>query len=101
MRKIYKKVGESYMLKGICKQFITVKIKNHKLYEEAIFVLKDNKQKLLNDSELVFEANRILCENGIKSPQKRRKRLKKLLFSSILLLSGALIGAAITIFITK
>lgn len=89
------------MLKGIYKQFITVKIKNHRLYEEAVFVLKDNEGKRLKNDELIFEANRILCENGIKSPQKRRKRLKKLLFSSILLLSGALIGAAITIFITK
>lgn len=89
------------MLKGIYKQFITVKIKNHRLYEEAVFVLKDNKGKRLKNDELIFEANRILCENGVKTPQKRRNRLKRLLFSSFLLLFGAVIGASITIFIIK
>lgn len=89
------------MLKGIYKQFITVKIKNHRLYEEAVFVLKDNEGKHLKNDELIFEANRILCENGVKTPQKRRNRLKRLLFSSFLLLFGAVIGASITIFIIK
>lgn len=89
------------MLRGIYREFVTVKIKNHRLYEEAVFVLKDTKRKPPARDELIFEANRILCENGIKAPQKRKKLLRKLLFSSILLILGAIIGAGVAFFIIK
>lgn len=90
------------MLKGIYKEFITVKIKNNPAYDEAIFILKKENstaKKRKSNSDLLFEANRILCENGIKKPRKRFKIFKKILFSSILLLLGGFSGALITFFI--
>ena len=87
------------MIKGIYKEFITVRISGNPLYEEAIFILKGGKELKKEKKDLVFEANRILCENGVKKPQKKRKLLKKLLFSAILLLLGAIFGAGATLLI--
>lgn len=81
------------MLRGVYRELVTVKIKNHRLYEEAIFILKEKSDKKLDESELFFEANRILCESGVKSPKKRKgKALKKLLFSSIIFILGIIFG---------
>ena len=71
------------MLKGVYKEFISVKLKNNTLYDEAIFILKRTEEKFNNSNkkskrtDLLFEANRILCEQGIKKPRKRFKVLKK------------------------
>ena len=82
------------MIKGIYKEIITVKIKNNPLYDEAIFILKQDtpKPSKQKNKDLCFEANRILCENGVKRIKKRTKIAKKLIFSVILVLLGAFIG---------
>jgi hypothetical protein len=90
------------MLKGVYKEFITVKLGNNSIYEEALFVLRrteKNHKTDKNNTELVFEANRILCEVGVKKPRKRFKTLKKVLFSSFFLLLGGFSGALITFLI--
>ena len=91
------------MIKGIYKEFITVKIKNNPLYEEAIFVLKQSidKRGERKSKDLAFEANRILCESGIKQPKRRTKIAKRIIFSSLLVLFGALLGFATCFFIIK
>ena len=93
------------MIKGVYKEFITVKIKDNPIYEEAIFILNcasssGNSSKKDNTREnLLFEANRILCEQGVKKPRRRRKIFKKILFSVLLLLLGGFSGALITFFL--
>ena len=96
------------MVKGIYKEFITVKIKDNPIYEEAIFVLRriddegvrgKGKKSGKGDTDMLFEANRILCEQGVKKLRKRGRVLKKILFSSILLILGGISGALITFFI--
>ncbi len=92
------------MIRGIYKEFITVKIKSNPIYEEAIFILKREQntkatRKKVKNQDMLFEANRILCEQGIKKPRKRFKIIKKILFSSILLILGGISGALITFFI--
>lgn len=92
------------MLKGVYKEFITVKLKNSQLYDEAIFIMKrteDVSVKNNKKTDLLFEANRILCEQNVKKPRKKLKIFKKVLFSSILLLLGGFSGALITFFILK
>lgn len=89
------------MIKGIYKEFITMKIKSNPLYEEAIFILKcepstKSVNKKAQKKDLIFEANRILCEQDIKKPRKRLKIVKKILFAAILLLLGGVSGALIT-----
>lgn len=88
------------MLKGVYKEFITVKIKSNPIYDEAIFILKPiPKNKSKKNTDLLFEANRILCEQEIKKPRKRHKILKKVCASTFLLLLGGISGAIITFFI--
>ena len=92
------------MLKGVYKEFITVKIKDNPVYEEAIFILKRStlpSKSNAKETDLLFEANRLLCEQGIKKPRKRFKALKKVLFSLLFLLLGAFSGSLITFFILK
>ena len=95
------------MIKGIYKEFITVRIKDNPLYEEAIFVLKRSNgadvkgKKRKQRDDMMFEANRILCEQGVKKPKKRFKALKKVLFSVFFLLLGGFSGSLITFFILK
>lgn len=80
------------MLKGICKEFVTVKIKDNKLYEEAIFILKSPQSKKGPKEDMLFEANRILCQNDVKKPKKKRKTLFFALISFLFLLLGIFIG---------
>ena len=93
------------MLKGVYKEFITVKIKDNPIYDEAIFVLKRDEKtnksgkKNKNDDDMIFEANRILCEQGVKRLRKRGKLFKKILFPTVLLILGGAFGALITFFI--
>ena len=96
------------MVKGIYKEFVTVKIKDNPIYEEAIFVLRrvENEgarekrgKRGKGDTDMLFEANRILCEQGVKKPRKRGRILKRILFSAILLILGGISGALITFFI--
>lgn len=87
------------MLKGIYKEFVTVKISDNPIYDEAIFIMKRARKSKNTDRDLIFEANRILCEQEIKKPRKRCRVLKKIVFSSILLLLGGACGALITFFL--
>ena len=87
------------MLKGIYKEFVTVKISGNPVYDEAIFIMKRAKGDKIPNHDLIFEANRILCEQEIKKPRKRGKILKRVVFSSILLLLGGICGALITFFL--
>lgn len=80
------------MLKGIYKEFITVKITDNPLYEEAIFILKCSNSKQKTKKDMIFEANRILCEKGVKKPRKRKKIFLMTLFSIILLSIGIFVG---------
>lgn len=82
------------MLKGVYKEIISVKIEDNRLYESAFFVLKKSvrEEKSTNDHDLTFEANRILCENGIRLPKKKKKYCKNILFSLLFITLGAIIG---------
>lgn len=84
------------MLKGVYKEIICVKIKDNRLYESAFFVLKgseqDKKASKISSKELAFEANRILCEEGVKRVTKKGKRARKILFPLLFLILGAIIG---------
>lgn len=80
------------MLKGICKEFVTVKIKDNPLYDEAIFILKHSQDPKGSKEDMLFEANRILCQNGVKKPKRRKKVLIFLLFSLLFLFLGIFIG---------
>lgn len=92
------------MIKGVYKEFISVRITDNPMYDEAIFILKPThraSKKSSKHSDMIFEANRILCEQGVKKPRKRFKVLKRILFSTLLLLLGAFSGALITFFMLK
>ena len=56
------------MVKGISRQVIVVHSPDKKLFEQAIFILKED-AKGITDEELMKEAKRV-----IRSPQSGRKR---------------------------
>lgn len=90
------------MIKGVCKEFIAVRIKSNPLYDEAIFILKQPYKKSKKEKrDMAFEANRILCEQGIKKPKQKSRILKSLAFSLGFTLFGASVGALTTFLILK
>lgn len=60
--------GGGFMVKGISRQVIVVHSPDKKLFEQAIFILKED-AKGVTDEELMKEAKRV-----IRSPQSGRKR---------------------------
>ena len=62
------------MVKGISRQVIVVQSPDPKLFEQAIFILKDNAigQDGVTEQELLREAKKIL---GSSTGQKKRKLL--------------------------
>ncbi len=75
------------MVKGISRQVIVVHSPDPKLFEQAIFILKDNVigKDGITDEMLLKEANRL-----IKQPQGKPKRNLRL-YGPIWALGGALV----------
>lgn len=57
--------GDAQMVKGISKQVILVHSPDTQLFEQAIFILKDNPQEI-TDEMLLKEARRIMDTPGKK-----------------------------------
>lgn len=72
------------MVKGISRQVIVVESPDQKMFEQAIYILKDG-QKGLSDDDLLREARRI------SQTQQEGSRHSMILY----VLIGALIGAAL------
>jgi hypothetical protein len=81
------------MVKGISKQVIVVHSPDPKLFEQAIFILKEDAigQEGVTDAVLLKEANRL-----IREPSERRKR-KLRYYGPVWALGGAAITAGIWI----
>ena len=79
------------MVKGISKQVIVVHSPDPKLFEQAIFILKESAvgQEGLTDAALLKEANRL-----IREPSQRHKR-KLRYYGPVWAMGGALITGAI------
>lgn len=75
------------MVKGISRQVIVVHSPDPKLFEQAIFILKDEAigQEGVTDEALLKEANRIL-----NAPAERKKR-KLYLYGPVWACGGAII----------
>ena len=78
------------MVKGISKQVIVVHAPEEKIFEQAIFILRESaiKNDGMSDEMLLKEANALLSSRGVRGNSILFKRL-------VWALSGALITAAI------
>ena len=78
------------MVKGISRQVIVVQSPDPKLFEQAIFILKDNAigQDGVTEQELLREAKKIL---GSSTGQKKRKLL---LYGPVWACFGAILTGA-------
>ena len=79
------------MVKGISKQVIVVHSPDPKLFEQAIFILKESAvgQEGITDAALLKEANRL-----IREPSERHKR-KLRYYGPVWALGGAMITGMI------
>ena len=76
------------MVKGISRQVIVVQSPDKKLFEQAIFILKEDAQGI-TDEELMKEANR-----AIRSPKSQSKR-KLRFYGPAWACGGAMITGAV------
>ena len=72
------------MVKGISRQVIVVNAPEPKLFEQAIFILRDNMGKGITDETLLKEAQEIIRQEGI-----RGRGYQGLLRAALWALSGA------------
>ncbi len=77
------------MVKGISRQVILVHAPDPKLFEQAIFILKEDAQEGISDEALLKEANRLIRDEG------GRKKRRLLHFGPLWAAGGALITGAI------
>ena len=73
------------MVKGISKQVIVVRPADQKLFEQAIFILKDDAEAV-SDEALLKEARSLICDHGV-----HRRRMSNPLWA----FGGAALTAAV------
>ncbi len=73
------------MVKGTSRQVVVVNSPDRKLFEQAIFILKDGAQEV-TDEALMKEANRAL-----HTPPKERKKRKLYLYGPAWACAGAMV----------
>ena len=79
------------MVKGISRQVIVVSAPDEKLFEQAIFILKDDAVDSggVTDEQLLKEASRLFRSNG------QRKKRKPVLSGPVWAAGGSLLTAAV------
>ncbi len=79
------------MVKGISRQVIVVQAPEQKMFEQAIFILKDSAltQEGITDDALLREAKRLLAN------QSGKKKPKLLLYGPVWASFGALLTGAV------
>ena len=80
--------GGGIMVKGISRQVIVVHSPDKKLFEQAIFILKEDAQGV-TDEELMKEANRV-----IRSPNVSKKRRLRF-YGAVWACGGAMITGVV------
>lgn len=88
------------MIKGIGKKIVVVTDPNGKLYEQAIFILKQGAEPC--DADMLAEAERIISENIFTSaylPRAPRVRKLWLWVLAISITVSVLIGTSILLFL--
>ena len=88
------------MIKGVGKQVVVLSTPNSKIYEQAIFILKQSAPKPSCDQDMIAEAERIInthiFNSAMLSPRSLRKKHAVILGISVGV--SLLIGAAVLLF---
>ena len=93
--KILKKRSEN-MVKGIERRVVELKIKDSEIYERACFILRCGEISAeVCERELINEAHRIVNSLCPSKTSKKAQMRRRLLFSALIFLLGALIGFAL------
>lgn len=75
------------MVKGVSRQVIVVHAPDPKLFEQAIFILKENAVgEGVSDEDLLREAQRL-----IRTPEPRGKKRRMYLYSAVWAAGGSLL----------
>lgn len=81
------------MFKGVGRQVVVLKNTDSKIFEEAIFVLRDNAKA--SKSDMLAECERIIKANYMGSTVTARRKKVKLWLYAGLITAAALIGIII------
>ena len=88
------------MIKGIGKKVVVLTDPNSKIYEQAIFILRQNADEPPCDSDMLAEAERIINSHIFTSAALRSRRLPKTWWSYLVISISIslLVGASVLIF---
>lgn len=88
------------MFKGVGRQVVVLKNTDSKIFEEAIFIIRDGVK--CNKPDMLAECERIIRDNytgSLSSPNKKRNKRKAMIYTAIIL-AALLTGAVIYIIIS-
>ena len=76
------------MIRGTQKKMIVVRTHDSRVFEEAYFVMRPERETVHDESDMLSEANRIICRNTLPPPDplatayfsKRKHRICSLLY---------------------
>ena len=79
------------MVKGAQRRLVVLRTTGSALYEQAYFVLRDDRTEHDDEPSLIAEANRILKENFLPKQQRGKHPRRR---AALWLLAGVILGAA-------
>ncbi len=82
------------MIKGAQKRMIVIKTSDSSIFEEAYFVMRN--EKASSNEDMVSEANRIIAGCGAKKREKRSFVGVSLLIPLCTFIAGSILGSLIT-----
>lgn len=82
------------MVKGCQRQMVILKCASDSAFENAYFILKNEKQRSFSEEEIISQANKIISENCFSRAKKKKAKTAFLLIASFL--CGALLASAAT-----
>ena len=72
-------------MKGIQRRVVHIKNTDSNLFEEAYLILKEKKESISSDVDLVKEANRFLSDSGGGDGKKKKRKHLALIVATLLL----------------
>ena len=85
------------MVKGCQRQMVVLKCASDSAFENAYFILRNDKQRSFTEEEIITQANRIISENCFS--RRKKKSVSKVIAVIAAFFCGALISALITVFV--
>lgn len=85
------------MVKGCQRQMVMLRCASDSAFESAYFILKNEKQKIFSEDDIIAQANKIIAENCFARAKKSRIKTVLVAFASFV--CGAVLATLATVIV--